>query len=131
MKINGWGKGYIMKQFTCVQVKEVGIHDMYDELSLMAEALSDVAPLKCFMFTGHLLANEVIETPEIIDIVNRTYVNKTYLLEIDLMEYEDGNDAPHDESELGYVIDNIDRLCSEGLVYLLNADYISLDIKDV
>lgn len=121
-----------MQKFTCIQVKEVASYHNYEEdVFVLAENLSNIEPIKCFFLTGHLFAEEVTNLPEIAEIVERTYIKKKYLVEIDMLEYEEGNLNPHDEDELGYVVDNFDRLCGEEKVDIVNVDYFTLDITEV
>ena len=126
-----------MKKFTFVQVKEVPNYyssddtDTDNDLVKLSENLEEIEPIKAFFITGHLFTNEVVTLPEIEDIVEKTYVNRKYLVEVDMLMYHDGNENPHDENELAFVGDNFSNLCEDEKVELINADYFTLDVNDM
>lgn len=120
-----------MIKFTCVFIKEVVnyLKDEEDIDKIVAE-MQHREPLICFHVTGHLFAKEVAELDEIKEVIEKTYVNKKYLVEINMLEYLDGNADPDSQEELDFVMNNFDILVDDELITLINTDYFTMDVTD-
>lgn len=121
-----------MIKFTCVFIKEV-ISYLKDEddIDKIVEDMEYREPLICFHVTGHLFAREVAELDEIREVIERTYINKKYLVEINMLEYIDGDGDPDNQEELDYVKDNFDILVADDKITLINTDYFTMNVSDV
>lgn len=121
-----------MVKFTCVFIKEVVNYLRNEEdIDKIVYEMGNREPLICFHVTGHLFAKEVAELDEIKEVIEKTYVSKKYLVEINMLEFTDGSNDPDSLVELDYVMENFDILVDDDKISLINTDYFTMDVTDV